>query len=206
MIKILQKNLVKCLERVYNKIVTYFSKKGVVLMEDLKDVKVLISEEKIQQRLDELAKQIYNDYKGQEITFICILKGSIFFTVELAKKMPCDINFEFIRVSSYHGQNSTGVIEMKVDLQGDIKGKDVIIIEDIVDTGRTLSYLKEYLKSKEPKSIKICSMLDKKERRVCKLDADYVGFDIPDKFVVGYGLDVNEKYRNLPYIGYFENV
>lgn len=175
-------------------------------MEDLKNVKVLISEEKIQERIDELAKQIYADYKGQEITFICILKGSIFFTVELAKKIPSDINFEFIRVSSYHGENSTGVIKMKVDLQGDIKDKDVIIIEDIVDTGRTLSYLKEYLKSKEPKSIKICSMLDKKERRICKLDADYVGFDIPDKFVVGYGLDVDEKYRNLPYIGYFENV
>ena len=169
-------------------------------------LKVLISEEEIQKRISELAKQICDDYKGQDITFICILKGSIFFAVELAKKMPCDINFEFIRVSSYHGENSTGVIKMKVDLQGDIKDKNVIIIEDIVDTGRTLSYLKEYLKSKEPRSLKICSMLDKKERRVCKLDADYVGFNIPDKFVVGYGLDVDEKYRNLPYIGYFENV
>jgi hypoxanthine phosphoribosyltransferase len=172
----------------------------------MEGLKVLISEEEIQKRISELAKQICDDYKGQDITFICILKGSIFFTVELAKKMPCDINFEFIRVSSYHGENSTGVIKMKVDLQGDIKDKNVIIIEDIVDTGRTLSYLKEYLKSKEPRSLKICSMLDKKERRVCKLDADYVGFNIPDKFVVGYGLDVDEKYRNLPYIGYFENV
>lgn len=172
----------------------------------MEGLKVLISEEEIQKRISELAKQICDDYKGQDITFICILKGSIFFTVELAKKMPCDINFEFIRVSSYHGENSTGVIKMKVDLQGDIKDKNVIIIEDIVDTGRTLSYLKEYLKSKKPRSLKICSMLDKKERRVCKLDADYVGFNIPDKFVVGYGLDVDEKYRNLPYIGYFENV
>ena len=172
----------------------------------MEGLKVLISEEEIQKRISELAKQICDDYKGQDITFICILKGSIFFTVELAKKMPCDINCEFIRVSSYHGENSTGVIKMKVDLQGDIKDKNVIIIEDIVDTGRTLSYLKEYLKSKEPRSLKICSMLDKKERRVCKLDADYVGFNIPDKFVVGYGLDVDEKYRNLPYIGYFENV
>lgn len=175
-------------------------------MEELKNLKVLISEEELHARIEELAKQINEDYNGKEITFICILKGSIFFTVELAKKMPCDINFEFIRVSSYHGQNSTGVIKMKVDLQGDIKGKDVIIIEDIVDTGRTLSYLKEYLNSKEPKSLKICSMLDKKERRVCELNADYVGFDIPDKFVVGYGLDVDEKLRNLPYIGYFDNV
>lgn len=172
----------------------------------MEDLKVLISEEKLNERICELAKQIYEDYKGGDITFICILKGSIFFTVELAKRIPSDINFEFIRVSSYHGQNSTGVIEMKVDLQGDIKGKDVIVIEDIIDTGRTLSYLKEYLKSKEPNSIKICSLLDKKERRVCEMEADYVGFDIPDKFVVGYGLDVDEHYRNLPYIGYFENV
>lgn len=175
-------------------------------MEELKDLKVLISEEDLHKRIKELAKQIYEDYKGEELTFICILKGSIFFTVDLSKEMPCDINFEFIRVSSYHGQNSTGVIEMKVELQGDIKGKDVIIIEDIIDTGRTLSYLMEYLRSKGPKSLKICSLLDKKERRVCKMDADYVGFDIPDKFVLGYGLDVDEKYRNLPYIGYFDNV
>ena len=172
----------------------------------MENLKVLITEEELQKRIKELAEELYKDYGGKEITFICILKGSIFFTVELAKNIPSDINFEFIRVSSYHGQNSTGVINMKVDLQGDIKGKDVVIIEDIVDTGRTLSYLKEYLKDKEPKSVKICALLDKKERRVCKLDADYVGFDIPDKFVVGFGLDVDEKYRNLPYVGYFENV
>ena len=172
----------------------------------MEDIKVLISEEELHKRIGELAKQIYQEYNGVDLTFICILKGSIFFTVELAKRMPNDINFEFIRVSSYHGENSTGVIKMKVDLQGDIKDKDVIVIEDIIDTGRTLSYLKEYLKSKKPKSLKICSLLDKKERRVCKMEADYVGFDIPDKFVVGYGLDVDEKYRNLPYIGYFENV
>ena len=172
----------------------------------MEDIKVLISEEELHKRIGELAKQIYQDYNGEDITFICILKGSIFFTVELAKRMPNDINFEFIRVSSYHGENSTGVIKMKVDLQGDIEGKDVIIIEDIIDTGRTLSYLKEYLKSKGPRSLKICSLLDKKERRVVPMEADYVGFDIPDKFVVGYGLDVDEKYRNLPYIGYFENV
>ena len=173
-------------------------------MVDLKNLKVLITEEELQKRIAEMAEQIHKDYNGEEITFICILKGSIFFTVELAKRIPNDINFEFIRVSSYHGENSTGVIKMKVDLQGDIAGKDVIVIEDIVDTGRTLSYLKEYLKSKNPNSIKICSLLDKKERRAVEMEADYVGFDIPDKFVVGYGLDVDEKYRNLPYIGYFD--
>ena len=172
----------------------------------MENLKVLISEPELQKRIGEIADQITKDYNGQDVTFICILKGSIFFTVELAKRLPCDVNFEFIRVSSYRGENSTGKIELKVDLQGDIKGKDVIVIEDIVDTGRTLSYLKEYLKTKEPKSIKICALLDKKERRVCELNADYVGFDIPDKFVVGYGLDVDEKYRNLPYVGYFENV
>ena len=172
----------------------------------MENLKVLISEPELQKRIGEIADQITKDYNGQDVTFICILKGSIFFTVELSKKLPCDVNFEFIRVSSYRGENSTGQIELKVDLQGDIKGKDVIVIEDIVDTGRTLSYLKEYLKTKEPKSIKICALLDKKERRVCELNADYVGFDIPDKFVVGYGLDVDEKYRNLPYVGYFENV
>ena len=175
-------------------------------MEDLSNLKVLISEEELNKRAQELADQIYKDYNGQEVTFICILKGSIFFTVELSKRMKSDVNFEFIRVSSYHGQNSTGVIEMKVELQGDIKDKDVIIIEDIIDTGRTLSYLTEYLKSKGPRRLKICSLLDKKERRECKMEADYVGFDIPDVFVLGYGLDVDEKYRNLPYIGYFENV
>jgi len=175
-------------------------------MVDLKNLKVLITEEKLNERIAEIADEMHKEYGDNEITFICILKGSIFFTVELAKRIPNNINFEFIRVSSYHGTDSTGVIEMKVDLQGDIKGKDVIVIEDIIDTGRTLSYLKEYLKSKEPNSLKICSLLDKKERRVVPMEADYVGFDIPDKFVVGYGLDVDEKFRNLPYIGYFENV
>ena len=179
---------------------------GVASISSFSNLKVLISEEELNKRAQELADQIYKDYNGQEVTFICILKGSIFFTVELSKRMKSDVNFEFIRVSSYHGQNSTGVIEMKVELQGDIKDKDVIIIEDIIDTGRTLSYLTEYLKSKGPRSLKICSLLDKKERRECKMEADYVGFDIPDVFVLGYGLDVDEKYRNLPYIGYFENV
>lgn len=173
-------------------------------MED--EIKVLISEKKLHSRIDELAKIIHEAYEGKEITFICILKGSVFFTVELAKRIPSNVKLEFIRVSSYHGTDSTGIIEMKIDLQDDIKGKDVIVIEDIIDTGKTLSYLKEYLKSKEPNSVKICAMLDKKERRQCKIEADYVGFDIPDEFVVGYGLDVNESYRNLPYIGYLKNV
>lgn len=175
-------------------------------MENIGKIKTLISEEELQKRVKEMAKQISEDYKGKDVTFICILKGSVFFTVELAKNIPSNVKLEFIRVSSYHGTESTGKIELKLDLKEDIEGKDIIIIEDIVDTGRTLSYLKEHLKTKKPNSLKICTLLDKKERRVCEIEPEYVGFNIPDKFVLGYGLDVDEQYRNLPYIGYIENV
>lgn len=168
------------------------------------EIKVLIDEEKLQARIKEMAKQLMEEYKGKEIVFICILKGSIFFTADLAKRIDGDVRVDFVRVSSYDGENSTGEIRMKLDLKDSIQGKDVIIIEDIIDTGRTLKYLKEYLKIKQPNSIKICTLLDKKERRVCDMEADYVGFTIPDKFVIGYGMDYNEKYRNLPYIGYFD--
>lgn len=168
------------------------------------ELKVLIDEQTLQARIKEMAKQFMDEYKGKEITFICILKGSIFFTVDLAKNIDGDVRVDFVRVSSYNGEESTGEIRMKLDLKDSIQGKDVIIIEDIIDTGRTLKYLKEYLKIKQPNSIKICTLLDKKERRVCDMEADYVGFTIPDKFVVGYGLDYDEKYRNLPYIGYFD--
>lgn len=173
-------------------------------MEKISKINTLISEEELQKRVKEMAKQISEDYKGKDITFICILKGSVFFTVDLAKNIPSNVKLEFIRVSSYHGTESTGKIELKLDLKEDIEGKDVIIIEDIVDTGRTLSYLKEHLKTKKPKSLKICTLLDKKERRVCEIEPEYVGFNIPDKFVLGYGLDVDELYRNLPYIGYID--
>lgn len=168
------------------------------------ELKVLIDEQTLQARIKEMAKQFMEEYKGKEITFICILKGSIFFTVDLSKYIDGDVRIDFVRVSSYEGEESTGEIKMKQDLKDSIQGKDVIIIEDIIDTGRTLKYLKEYLKIKKPNSIKICTLLDKKERRVCDMEADYVGFTIPDKFVVGYGLDYDEKYRNLPYIGYFD--
>ena len=173
-------------------------------MENIGKIKTLISKEELQKRVEEMAKQISKDYEGKEITFICILKGSVFFTVDLAKNIPSNVKLEFIRVSSYHGTESTGKIELKLDLKEDIEGKDIIIIEDIVDTGRTLSYLKEHLKTKKPKSLKICTLLDKKERRVCEIEPEYVGFNIPDKFVLGYGLDVDELYRNLPYIGYID--
>ena len=171
------------------------------------DLKVLIDEQTLQNRIKEIAKQIEEEYKGKTITIICILKGSVFFTVDLAKSINEDVRVEFIRVSSYGGDTvSSGEIKMKLDLKDSINGKDVIVVEDIVDTGRTLSYLMEYLKLKQPNSLKICTLLDKKERRVCEVEPDYVGFEIPDEFVVGFGLDYDEKYRNLPYIGYFENV
>lgn len=169
-------------------------------------VKTLIDEEKLHVRIKEIAKQIEKEYEGKEITLICILKGSVFFTVELAKNIEGDVKLEFIRVSSYgEGTESTGEIKMKLDLKDSIKGKDVIVIEDIIDTGRTLSYLIEYLKMKKPNSVKLCALLDKPDRRVKNVKVDYTGFQIPDKFVVGYGLDWDEKYRNLPYIGYIEN-
>ena len=169
------------------------------------EIKTLIDEEKLNKRISEIAKQIEEEYKGKEITLICILKGSIFFTVDLARKINEDIKIEFIRVSSYgEGTESTGEIKMKLDLKDSIQGKDVIVIEDIIDTGRTLSYLLEYLKMKKPNSLKLCALLDKPDRRKIDVKVDYTGFQIPDKFVVGYGLDWDEKYRNLPYIGYIE--
>lgn len=172
----------------------------------MEEVKVLIDEEKLHKRVDEIAAQIESEYKGKEIILICILKGSVFFTVDLAKRINGDVKIEFIRVSSYNeGTESSGEIKMKLDLKDSIKGKDVIVVEDIIDTGRTLSYLIKYLKMKKPNSLKLCALLDKPERRIKKdVKVDYTGFQIPDEFVVGYGLDVDEKYRNLPYVGYIE--
>lgn len=171
----------------------------------MEEVKELISKETLSKRLDEIASQIEKDYKGKEITLICILKGSVFFTVDLARRIKGDVRLEFIRVSSYNeGTESSGEIKMKLDLKDSIQGKDVIVIEDIIDTGRTLSYLIQYLKMKKPNSVKLCALLDKPERRVIDVKVNYTGFQIPDKFVVGYGLDANEKYRNLPYVGYID--
>lgn len=169
------------------------------------ELKVLIDEKTLQARVQELAETIMKDYEGKELTFICILKGSALFTVDLAKKIKNNVRFEFIRVSSYgDSQESSGKVTMKLDLQDSIEGRDVIIIEDIIDTGRTLSYLRDYLKDKNPASLKICTLLDKKERRVFDIEPDYTAFNIPDKFVVGYGLDDRENLRNLPYVGYYD--
>lgn len=169
----------------------------------MENVKVLIEEEKIQEKVKEIAKKIEEDYTDEEITLICILKGSTFFTVDLAKRINKNIKIEFIQVSSY-GSSTVGSenIELKLDLKESIENKNVIIVEDIIDTGRTLSYLIEHLKGRNPRSLKLCTLLDKPERRLYDVKVDYTGFEIPDKFVVGYGLDYDESYRNLPYIGY----
>lgn len=167
----------------------------------MENIDVLISETKIEKRLDELAKQIMKDYGDEDLLFIGVLKGAAIFMVELAKRIKNNVEFEFIQARSYEGTESTGKIEITQDLTGKIDGKNVIIIEDIIDTGRTLEYLMRYLTFHNPKSIKLCTLLSKPSRRVVELQVDYIGFSIPDEFVIGYGLDYNQKYRNLPYIG-----
>ena len=169
------------------------------------DLKVLLSEEEIQKRLGEMAKEIDEYYKGEEIIALCILRGAVYFMVDLTKKMKTLMHPDFIRVSSYEGTESTGKINLITDLSEDIKGKKVLIIEDIIDTGYTLKFLKEYLLEKEPEDLKIAVLVDKKERRKVEVDVDFVGFEIPNKYIIGYGFDYNNTCRNLPYIGYLEN-
>lgn len=164
------------------------------------EISILISESKIEKRLDELAKEIMKDYKDEDIVFIGVLRGAATFMIELAKRIKNNVEYEFIQVESYEGDKSTGKIKLTQDLTGKIEGKNIIIIEDIVDTGRTLEYLKNYIKDLNPKSAKICTLLSKPSRRVVELEVDYVGFSIPDEFVVGFGMDYNQRYRNLPYI------
>ena len=167
------------------------------------NTEILISEEKVQKRIQEIAEEIKKDYQDEEVVFCSVLKGAIFFTVDLMKKYKGDALIDFIRVSSYEGENSTGKITLKIPLQKEhIEGKNIILVEDIVDTGRTFNYLVDYVKNLNPKSVKTCVLLDKKSRRIEHFEADYVGFSIDDLFVIGYGLDYDEKYRNLPYIGY----
>lgn len=170
----------------------------------MEKINILINKSKLEKRIEELGKQIEKDYEGKEIVFIGILKGSVMFMSELAKNVKSSVVLDFMDVSSYEGTESTGKIKINKDIRDSIEGKDVVIVEDIIDTGRTLTYVREYLKQKNPNSIKIATMLSKPSRRVMELNVDYIGFAIEDKFVVGYGLDYNEKYRNLPYIGYIE--
>lgn len=165
-------------------------------------ISVLLSEEEVDKKIRELAGQITGDYAGKMPHLICILKGSVFFMTELTKHIEIPVTIDFMSVSSYgDGTESSGRVRIVKDLDESIEGRDVLIVEDIIDSGRTLSYLMEMLKNRKPASLKLCTLLDKPERRVTQVTVDYVGFRIPDEFVVGYGLDYKQMYRNLPYIG-----
>ena len=170
-------------------------------------IRVLISEEEIEERVQALGKQISEDYVGKQVHLICILKGGAFFMCELAKRITVPVSMDFMSVGSYgDGTASSGVVRIAKDLDEAIEGKDVLIVEDIIDSGRTLYYLIDVLKHRKPNSVRLCTLLDKPDRRVKDVKVDYVGFAIPDEFVVGYGLDYAQKYRNLPYIGVVEGV
>jgi hypoxanthine phosphoribosyltransferase len=173
----------------------------------MEKISELISQKAVETRIAEIAEQINKEYEGRDVHLICILKGSLFFTCELAKRLTMPVTIDFIQVSSYgSGTVSSGNIKIKKELDESIEGRDVIVIEDIIDSGNTLSRLVPYLQKMGPTSLKICTLLDKPDRREADVNVDYNGFDIPDKFVVGYGLDYDQKYRNLPYIGVIEFV
>ena len=163
--------------------------------------RVIITEEQIRNRIQELGQQLTADYEGKNPIFVGVLKGVVVFFSDMIRAVPIPCQIDFMSVSSYNGANSTGTIKMKQDLSANIEGRHVVILEDILDSGLTLKHTVEYLKTKNPASVKICTFLDKPEGRKADIEADYVGFTVPNAFVVGYGLDYNEKFRNLPYIG-----
>ena len=168
-------------------------------------VEKLLSEEEVDKRIADLGAQISKDYEGKSVHLICVLKGGAPFMCELAKRITVPVSMDFMSVSSYGGgTESSGVVKIVKDLDEPLVGKDVIIVEDIIDSGRTLSYLLRILKGRHPASVRLCTLLDKPERRVTDVAVDYCCFNIPDEFVVGYGLDYAQKYRNLPYIGVVE--
>ncbi|HIX52978.1 MAG TPA: hypoxanthine phosphoribosyltransferase [Candidatus Lachnoclostridium stercoripullorum] len=173
-------------------------------MED--KIRVLLTEEEVNARISEIAARINEDYEGKSVHLICILKGGVFFTCELAKRLTVPVTLDFMSVSSYgSGTVSSGVVKIVKDLDEPLEGKEVLIVEDIIDSGRTLAYLIQVLMQRNPASIRLCTLLDKPERRVKKqVTVDYTCFTIPDEFVVGYGLDYDQRYRNLPYIGVIE--
>lgn len=170
-------------------------------------IKVMLSEQEVDAKICELGKQISEDYAGKQVHLVCVLKGGSFFMCELAKRITVPVSLDFMSVSSYGSETkSSGVVKIVKDLDEPLTGKNVIVVEDIVDSGRTLSYLMEMLKDRGPESLRLCTLLDKPDRRVIDVHVDYTGFQIPDEFVVGYGLDYDQKYRNLPYIGQVEFV
>ncbi|MCI6241084.1 MAG: hypoxanthine phosphoribosyltransferase [Wujia sp.] len=165
-------------------------------------IEVMIDEETVEARIAEIAKQLSEEYEGKTLHIIGVLKGSVFFMCELAKKLTVPVTMDFMSVSSYgNDTKSSGVVKLIKDLDESIEGRNVVLIEDIMDSGRTLSYLIKILKERKPASFKVVTLLDKPDRRVVELEPDITGFVIPDRFVVGYGLDCAQKYRNLPYIG-----
>ena len=174
--------------------------------ENGQNIKVYITEEEVNKRIAEIGAEITERFKGESVFLVCILKGSIFFTTELAKRIDLPVETDFMTVSSYGASTvSSGVINVKQDLSCSIEGKNVIIVEDIIDSGNTLSRLIQLFKSRNPKTLTLCTLLDKPERRVVKdVVVDYTGFVVPDEFIVGFGLDWDQKFRNLPYIGFVE--
>lgn len=165
-------------------------------------VEVLLPEREVDERIQAIGDQISKDYEGKQVHLVCVLKGGSFFMCELAKRITVPVSLDFMSVSSYGSDTkSSGVIRIVKDLDESLKDKDVIVVEDIVDSGRTLSYLLRMLQARGPKSLALCTLLDKPERRVVEVNVNYTGFQIPDEFVVGYGLDYDQRYRNLPYIG-----
>lgn len=168
-------------------------------------IRVMYSEEEVNAKISELGKKISEDYAGKQVHLVCVLKGGSFFMCELAKRISIPVSLDFMSVSSYGSDTkSSGVVKLVKDLDEPLEGKNVIVVEDIVDSGRTLSYLMELLSQRGPESLALCTLLDKPDRRVTDVKVNYTGFCIPDEFVVGYGLDYNQLYRNLPYIGVVE--
>jgi hypoxanthine phosphoribosyltransferase len=168
-----------------------------------KDIKeILFTEEEIQQKIQQLATQINHDYAGRHLFILCVLKGAFIFLADITKKLEMSLEVDFMAVSSYGASSqSSGIVKITKDLDGSVEGKDILIIEDIIDTGLTLSYLIDVLERRNARSIRVATLFDKPHRRKAELEADYRGFLIPDEFIVGYGLDYAEKYRNLPYVG-----
>ena len=169
---------------------------------NLNKIEVMFTEEEVNERIRALGEQISRDYEGREVHLICILRGAVFFMCELAKRITVPVTFDFMSVSSYGSSStSSGIVRIIKDLEEPLKGKDIIVVEDIIDSGRTLYYLMGLMRERKPNSIKLCTLLDKPDRRVRDVKVDYLGFEIEDRFVVGCGMDYQQKYRNLPYIG-----
>ena len=168
-------------------------------------IRVMISEEEVNKKIQRLGERISGDFSGETVKMVGILKGASFFTCELAKRVTIPVYLDFMSVASYgNGTESSGEVIIKKDLDDSIEGQNVLIVEDIIDSGRTLNFLKQEFEKRGAKTVSICTLLDKPERRVVDVDIDYTGFEIPDEFVVGYGLDYAQRYRNLPYIGVIE--